>query len=335
MKSILTPALNPLLLPLLRILSDGEFHSGEALAQQFGVSRASVWNALQAAQDHGAVLHKVRGRGYRLPAAPDWLDAGVIECGLGAHARDYHIHVAEYVGSTNAELLRMAVAGAPHRSCLVAEIQHAGRGRRGRAWQSVVGGSLTASILWRFDTGIAALSGLSLAVGVALLRALRQFGADKIQLKWPNDLLWHYRKLAGILIEVQGDVMGPSLAVIGIGINLQLPAAVRAEIDQSVTDLHEVCATPISRNQLLAALLIHLNAVMADFGQSGLLNLRAEWLAAHAYQDKPVRALLANGSDQCGTAVGLSADGALLLQTAGGEQLALNGGEVHLTRRIA
>lgn len=327
--------MNPLLLPLLRILSDGEFHSGEALARTFGVSRASVWNALQAAQDQGAELHKVRGRGYRLPTAPDWLDAGKIEAALGHLAGSYHLHVTDSIDSTNAELMRMAVAGAPHRSCLAAEIQFAGRGRRGRPWQSVVGGSLTTSILWRFETGIAALPGLSLAVGVALLRALRPFGADQIQLKWPNDLLWHYRKLAGILIEVQGDVLGPSLAVIGIGINLQLSSAVRAEIDQAVTDLQEICATPISRNQLLAALLTHLNAVMEDFEQFGLLHLRSEWLAAHAYQNKPVRALFANGSDQCGTAVGLSADGALLLKTAGGAQLALNGGEVHLTRRIA
>lgn len=327
--------MNPLLLPLLRVLSDGEFHSGETLAQRFGVSRASVWNALQAAQDHGTVLHKVRGRGYRLPAAPDWLDAGVIEDALGTHAGRFHIRVAEHLDSTNTELMRAAADDAPHRSCLVAEMQLAGRGRRGRMWQSVLGGSLACSVLWRFDTGIAALSGLSLAVGVALLRALRQFGADAVQLKWPNDLLWQYRKLAGILIEVQGDVMGPSLAVIGIGINLQLPASVRAEIDQSVTDLNEVCGTRIERNQLLAALLIHLDAVMQDFEQSGLTQLRAEWLAAHAYQDKSVRVLLANGSEQLGTAIGLSADGALLLQSADGQQLALNSGEVHLTRRIS
>jgi BirA family biotin operon repressor/biotin-[acetyl-CoA-carboxylase] ligase len=155
-----------------------------------------------------------------------------------------------------------------------------------------------------------------------------------VQLKWPNDLLWHYRKLGGILIEVQGDVMGPSFAVIGIGINLQLSASVRAEIDQSVTDLNEICDTQIDRNLLLAALLIHLDDVMRDFEQSGLAQLRAEWLAAHAYQDKPVRVLMADGNDQLGTAIGVSTGGALLLQTTSGQQLTLNGGEVHLTRRL-
>lgn len=326
--------MNPLLLPLLRVLSDGEFHSGEVLAQRFGVARASVWNALQAAQDQGVVLNKVRGRGYRLPHAPCWLDGGIIEHALGTHAARFHIDVAEYLDSTNTELMRAAVNNAPHRSCLVAEMQLAGRGRRGRVWQSVLGGSLACSVLWRFDTGVGALSGLSLAVGVALLRALHQFGADAVQLKWPNDLLWHYRKLGGILIEVQGDVMGPSFAVIGIGINLQLSASVRAEIDQSVTDLNEICGTQIDRNLLVAALLIHLDDVMRDFEQSGLTQLRAEWLAAHAYQDKPVRVLMADGNDQIGTAIGVSTGGALLLKTTSGQQLTLNGGEVHLTRRL-
>ncbi|MHB1245285.1 MAG: biotin--[acetyl-CoA-carboxylase] ligase [Sulfuriferula sp.] len=327
--------MNPLLLPLLHVLSDGEFHSGEVLAQRFGVSRASVWNALQAAQEQGIVLNKVRGRGYRLPNAPGWLDAAAIKHALGTHAKRFNIQVAEHLDSTNTELMRAAANGAPHRSCLVAEMQLAGRGRRGRVWQSVLGGSLACSVLWRFDAGVAALSGLSLAVGVALLRTLRQFGADTVQLKWPNDLLWHYRKLGGILIEVQGDVMGPSFAVIGIGINLQLSGAVRAEIDQSVTDLNEICGTQIDRNLLLAALLIHLDNVMQDFEQSGLTRLRTEWLAAHAYQDKPVRVLLANGKDQLGTAIGVSADGALLLQTPSGQQLTLNGGEVHLTRCLS
>jgi len=327
--------LNPLLFPLLRVLSDGEFHSGEVLAQRFNVSRASIWNALQVAQDQGMLLNKVRGRGYRLPAAPDWLDTDAIGQALGTRADQFHVRVTEHLDSTNTELMRAAVDGAPHRSCLATEIQLAGRGRRGRVWQSVLGGSLACSVLWRFDTGIAALSGLSLAVGVALLRALRQFGADGVQLKWPNDLLWQYRKLGGILIEVQGDVMGPSFAVIGMGINLQLPVSVRAEIDQSVTDLNEVCGIRVERNRLLAALLIHLDDVMQDFEQSGLTRLRAEWLAAHAFQDKPVRVLLANGNDQLGTVVGVSVDGALLLQSADGKQLALNGGEVHLTRRLS
>lgn len=318
---------------MLRALSDGEFHSGEALAQRFDVSRASVWNALQAAQAAGAVLHKVRGRGYRLSGGASWLDVATLQRLPGVAA--YTLDIVDSIDSTNAELMRRALAGAPHGSCLAAEIQHAGRGRRGRTWHSVPGGSLTFSVLWRFNQGISALSGLSLAVGVALLRSLREFGAAELQLKWPNDVLWQYRKLAGILIEVQGDVMGPSVAIIGIGINLQLPTAVREEIDQSVTDLAEILNDRLDRNALLGSLLRHLGEVMAAFEAHGLHALRDEWLAAHAYHDKLVRVLLANGAELCGKIVELTEDGALVLENADGQRSRVNSGEVHLTRRMA
>ena len=325
--------MHTLLLPLLRTLSDGKFHSGETLAQQFGVSRASVCNALNAASDMGVTLHKIRGRGYRLPIAPDWLDAAQIHLALGANAKHFTIEIVNSIDSTNAALLR-APQDSPHRHCLVAETQLAGRGRRGRVWHSVLGGSLTCSIRWRFNQGMAALAGLSLAVGVTLLRTLRQFGMDEVQLKWPNDVLWQQRKLAGILIEVQGDVTGPSVAIIGIGINLQLPVAVRDSIDQAITDLAEIQGTPVPRNALLAALLNHLNMVMEEFEQHGLANLRHEWQAAHAFANKSVRILMANGSEVNGTAIGLAENGALLLHTTDDKQIAINSGEVHLTRSL-
>ena len=325
--------MHTLLLPLLRTLSDGKFHSGETLAQQFGVSRASICNTLNAASSMGITLHKIRGRGYRLPIAPDWLDAALIKTALGANAANFSIEVVNSIDSTNAALLR-APSDAPHRHCLVAETQHAGRGRRGRVWQSILGGSLTCSIRWRFNQGMAALAGLSLAVGVTLLRTLRQFGIAEAQLKWPNDVLWQHRKLAGILIEVQGDVTGPTVAIIGIGINLLLPSAVRDSIDQSVTDLTEIHGAPIDRNALLAALLSHLHEVMEEFEQHGLSNLRHEWQAAHAFANKPVRVLMANGSEIIGDAIGLADNGALLLHTAEDKQIAVNSGEVHLTRRL-
>lgn len=324
--------MHTLLLPLLRTLSDGKFHSGVTLAQQFGVSRASVCNTLDHASTLGITLHKIRGRGYRMPDVPDWLDAESIKAALGAAADHFSIEVVSSIDSTNAALLR-APADAPHRHCLVAETQLAGRGRRGRVWQSILGGSLTCSIRWRFNQGIAALAGLSLAVGVSLLRTLQQADVPGIQLKWPNDVLWQYRKLAGILIEVQGDVTGPSVAIIGIGINIKLPAAFREQIDQAVTDLSEIQGSPIARNKLLAALLLNLNNVMQEFELSGLNKLREEWQAAHAYSNKPVRVLMANGHDLTGTVTGLGVNGELLLQTADDKQIAVNSGEVFLTRK--
>lgn len=319
------------LIPLLRALSDGRFHSGAQLAEQFGFSRATVCNILKAAAPAGVCLHKIPGRGYRLPIAPDWLAAADIRTWLDKYATEFSVEIVDHIDSTNAELLRTN-SDATHRHCLAAEIQHAGRGRRGRSWHSTLGGSLTCSVRWRFNQGIAALAGLSLAAGIAVVRTLREFDIVGVQLKWPNDVLWQQRKLAGILIEVQGEANGPSVAVIGIGINLSLPAEIRAGIDQSVADLAEITEGPIARNRLLAALLFHLDAVMTEFEQQGLANLSREWLAAHAHTDKPVRIAMANGNELTGRITGLAQNGALLLRTDDDKQIAVNSGEVQLAR---
>lgn len=179
------------LIPLLRALSDGRFHSGAQLAEQFGISRATVCNILKAAEPAGVSLHKIPGRGYRLPIIPDWLAAADIRTWLDKYATEFgtefSVEIVDHIDSTNAELLRTN-SDATHRHCLAAEIQQAGRGRRGRIWHSTLGGSLTCSVRWRFNQGIAALAGLSLAAGIALIRAMREFDIVDVQLKWPNDV---------------------------------------------------------------------------------------------------------------------------------------------------
>lgn len=325
--------MHTLLLPILRSLSDGQFHSGTTLAQQHQVSRATVCNIIAGAADLGITVHKVRGRGYQLASRPDWLNADTIRSTIPTTTSPYRLDVVDSIASTNATLLH-ATDDAPHRHCLVAEQQTAGRGRRGRVWQSILGGSLTCSIRWRFNQGIATLAGLSLAVGVALIRSLQQLGCEGVQLKWPNDVLWQQRKLAGILIEVQGDMNGPSIAIIGIGINMQLPAAARDQIDQAVTDIQEILGTPLSRNALLATLLTQLADVMDEFERNGLHNLRKTWQAAHAYADQPIKIHMSNGQIIQGIAVGLAENGALLLHTDDDKQISVHSGEVHSARRL-
>ena len=138
----------------------------------------------------------------------------------------FQIELADSAVSSNTVLLQRAALGAASGSVLAVEWQSAGRGRLGRVWHSGLGSALTFSLLWRFEFGLSALSGLSLAVGVAMMRALEKIGVSDIGLKWPNDVLTKSGKLAGILIEAQGDMLGPSLVVIGIGMNLRLPQAV-------------------------------------------------------------------------------------------------------------
>ncbi len=318
----------PLTFALLRQLADGEYHSGEVLAGQCGVTRATVHNALQDVDRLGVSLYSVRGRGYRLAQPLQWLDAGAIRSGLGTAANDLHIEILDYAPSSNALLLQRASQGAASGSLLAVEWQSAGRGRRGRTWHAGLGGALTFSLLWRFESGLAALSGLSLAVGVAMMRALHELGVSGAGLKWPNDVLLNGGKLAGILIEAQGDMLGPSAVVIGIGINLHVPETLHARIDQAASDLAFLEALP-DRNIVLAVSLKHLVAVLREFAKHGFVPLREEWESHHVFQRRPVRLLLPDGSQVTGTVAGVTSDGALRLATAQGEQT-FNAGEVSL-----
>ena len=310
---------------LLRLLADGSFHSGAALARALGASPAAIQLALREFEDLGLGLVRVRGRGCRLAEAYEFLDAAAVRAQLGAHAREFHLELLDVCASTNTLLLERAREGAPSGSVLACELQSAGRGRRGNSWQSGLGGSLTFSLLWRFGQGAAGLSGLSLAAGVAVARALDSMGVADVQLKWPNDLLHAGRKLGGILIELQGDAAGPCAAVIGIGLNLRLRAGLRDAITQPVTDLAAIAKQVPPRNRLLAAILIELAQVIEQFAWQGFAPLRQEWMARHAHQGRPVTLALGEGKTVTGRAAGVAEDGALLLQTARGLERYVNG----------
>ncbi len=310
----------PLTFPVLRLLADGEFRSGEEIARELGVSRASISNALKDLDHAGISLYKVRGRGYCLPDAPQWLEVTAIRRALGERAHLLDLEVLDDVDSTNTLLLRKAALGAPSGSCVVAELQTAGRGRRGRQWQTSLGGSLTFSLLWRFSQGAAYLSGLSLAVGVALMRALGDAGVSGAELKWPNDVVHGYRKLAGILIELQGDMLGPSAAVIGVGINVRLAAQTVERIDQAVVDLHTLTGASHDRNRLLAVVLGRLAEVLQEFERGGFASLREEWAGYHAYHGKPVRLIMPAGHHLEGTVLDVADDGALVVRSSEGIQ---------------
>ena len=231
--------MKPLLIPLLRQLADGKFHSGEDLARLFSVSRATIYQVLADAENLGIQIFRVRKRGYRLASSLDLLDAQSIKEQLGASC-PFTIEVLDSTDSTNTLLLEQAHDVNAHGKCIVTELQTKGRGRQGRVWYSGIAGALTFSVLWRFKNGIAALSGLSLAVGLAVTKAFEELGINDIKLKWPNDIQHNGRKLAGILIEVQGEILGQSNAVIGIGLNYRLTPEVLKDIDQAVVDLNSM-----------------------------------------------------------------------------------------------
>jgi len=317
--------------PILHLLADGQFHSGEALAQHFKVTRATIWNAVQHAENLGVEIFSVRGRGYKLPQPIELLDEKLVLAAIGEQRAWFKLEVLDEITSTNTYLMQQK--NAAHATCVVAHVQTHGKGRRGRTWVSQLGASLTFSLLWRFQCGAAALSGLSLAVGVALIRALKNLGVNDAQLKWPNDVLVTEnntpKKLAGILIELQGDLEGPSAAVIGVGFNLNLPDKVLSSIDQSAIDLASVSTSPINQSALLGVLLKHLADVLSGFEQHGFVGLRDEWLSYHAYENKPVRMLLPNGTEVVGLVKSVADDGILLVETALGLQR-FSAGEISL-----
>ncbi len=321
----------------LRRIADGRFHSGEAVARDLGRTRASLSDALKKAPELGVELFSVRGKGYCLAAPIEFLDASLVTSSLGAGSR-IRLQVVDEIASTSTRLLEMAAAGAPSGTCLAAEWQSAGRGRRGRAWVASLGGSLTFSLLWRFERGAGHLGGLSLAVGLAVARALSSSGVARVQVKWPNDVVVDFRKLAGILVETSGEMAGPSVAVVGVGVNFRLADSVVDRIDQPVTDVSRGfagAATPArgsapSRSGLLAALLRELEAVLVRFERDGFAPFRADWLALHAYQGRPVRVLPAGEAPFDATVTDVGADGTLLVTRSGGRLVPLSSAEISL-----
>ena len=332
--------LTPLGFSLLRHLADGEFHSGEALAAKVGLTRARVSQVLKDAEAAGLALERIKGRGYRLTEAPDFLDARKVEARLQTLGAErgapfgVTVEVVDQVDSTSSELLRRAQRRDAHGVALAAEWQTAGRGRRGRTWTAIAGGSLTFSLCWRFEQGAGFLAGLSLAVGVAVVRALEAEGFRDIALKWPNDIIHRHLKVGGILIDLNGDALGPTTTVIGVGLNIRLPPAARSEIPVPVTDLTTVAgkrAPPIDRNRLFARLLAELAGVLDTYATEGFAPFVAEWQRRHAYQGKAVRLLLPDGAAVTGKVAGVDASGALVLAD-GPRRARFLSGEISLRR---
>ncbi|MEQ1814181.1 MAG: biotin--[acetyl-CoA-carboxylase] ligase [Candidatus Nitrotoga sp.] len=331
---------NPLTFTVLRLLVDGKFHSGEILAQRLGVSRASVNNALREVDQLGLVLYSVRGKGYCLPNPPQWLSADIVRHNLRQQtgekiAASMQIEICDNLPSTNTLLLQRAMQGASSGSVIAAEWQDSGRGRLGRKWYSGLGNALTFSLLWRFECGLSGLSGLSLAIGVALVRVLHKCGAYGAQLKWPNDILSKPNdglsktaKLGGVLLEAQGDMLGPSAVVIGIGLNITAPKIFLTQIEQPVIGLADLVEHVPERNFLLAALLAELEEVLQQFATQGFVAFHKEWEKYHALQGQKVTLAMPDGSRVKGIARGVTDDGALILETMRGMQI-INAGEIN------
>ena len=318
--------MSPQLLGVLRLLSNETFLSGEVLARRLNCSRATVNNLIHEAVEEGVLIHAVHGRGYRLASPMSWFDFERLRESMAAWGMAFHGF--EHLASTNTHLLDWALSGAPHRAVVTTEWQSEGRGRRGRTWHASLGSGLMFSLLWRSGRPAAELSGLSLAVGVVLVRTLRAMGLERAMVKWPNDIQVDGAKLAGVLIELAGDMLGPSTAIIGVGVNVQGGNGLSDVTGQPVTDLQRYLG-PVERNNLLIELVAAMDAGLALFEERGFSCFREEWQAYHAHQNMNVLIHSGHGEPIHGRARGVDEQGALLLDTAMGLQR-FHSGEVSL-----
>lgn len=319
---------------LLNLMSDGRFHSGEALGAALGVSRAAVWKVLSPLESQGFPIQRVRGKGYRIPPGAVLLDEHAIRSFLPEHCADYWSwHVYQQIDSTNAEAQRL-MAGQQRPLACVSEQQSAGRGRRGRAWVSPYAQNIYLSITEPFNTGAQGLEGLSLVIGIALAETLQSCGYEDVALKWPNDVLLDGRKLAGILIEIAGDLTSDCVVVIGVGINVLMGKEAGESIDQAWTSLLQSSSRgELNRNRLVAVFAQKVLEAMTLFRAEGFRPFGAAWERHDAWFGQMVD-VVSGAHVISGRHIGVNERGALRLETVDGEVLA-NGGEVSLRKRNA
>lgn len=313
---------------LLQLLSDGENHSGQELANCLGVSRTAIWKQLSKLEALGLELISVSGKGYRLVGGLDLLDPEEISNNLTPETQAglHQLSVLASIDSTNAYLMRQDVAQAV--SACFAEHQTAGRGRRGRQWVSPFAGNIYLSLRFSSNGGLGAFEGVSLATGVVVARALKELGVENVSLKWPNDILIAGKKLGGILIEVVGDPSGVCHLVVGLGLNIKTLKSMTDVIDQPWIALDQVKTLSSTRNGVASCLLNQLVPMLNSYENKGFGEYKGEWENLNAYVDQQVELHVGN-SKVLGLMKGVNASGAILLETSNGIEV-FHGGEVTL-----
>ncbi len=310
---------------LLKTLSDGSSYSGEALGASLGMSRAAISKHIKGIQQWGVDIFRIQGKGYQLARPMNLLD----ESYLKQHVKN-PFHLYPVIDSTNQYLMDRTEQLESGTVCL-AEYQEKGRGRRGRQWYSPFGTNLYLSMYWNLEAGIAGSMGLSLVVGIAVIDALESLGISGVKLKWPNDLYFKDKKLAGILVEMSGQAGGAANLVIGMGMNLSMQSNDSELIDQPWSALSEVIEGKlIDRNQLAVEIIDHWNWVLAEYESKGMSGFVARWNKLDNFIDRPVKLLMGN-KEVHGIDKGIDSRGAIIIETERGIESYI-GGEISLRK---
>jgi len=317
---------------ILDILKDGEFHSGETLGEKVGCSRTAVWKHLQTLEAMGLLIETTKGTGYRIVGGVDLLDGQAITGALAVAAKPHlsNINIFQTIDSTNTYARELAEKNSVSGLVILAEQQTGGRGRRGKSWVSPFAANIYLSIVWDFEQGAEALEGLSLAVGVAVRRALIAHGVQGVKLKWPNDIYVEQKKLGGILLEMIGDPAGHCSVVIGVGLNVSMPVSQASAIDQDWTDVASELQDKLpARNKLAAELISEILPLLSTFQEQGFAAYCDEWQAADAFSGQT--AVISTPKQSiAGIVKGVDINGALRLELDSGNIESFIGGELSL-----
>lgn len=313
---------------LIKQLSPGEFISGQDLSAQLSISRAAISKHIKAIQEMGLDVFSVTGKGYKLAKPLVLLDKAKIVSKLKEHQLCPVVEVHSITDSTNDMLMRRLPNQLISGQACIAEYQSAGRGRRGRQWISPFGSHIYFSMYWKLDQGMSAAMGLNVVAALAINDAINKLFDINVQLKWPNDIYLNGVKLAGILIDLDGQPLEPCHSVIGIGLNLNMPIGSADLVDQPWTDLSKHTTKSINRNSLVAEIIYHLTKRLIEHQDSVKRTFVQEWQALDYYYDKPVK-LISGEKVISGICKGIDDQGALLL-AVGNEIKTMFGGELSL-----
>ena len=317
---------------LIKALASGDFISGQILGEQLGVSRMAISKHINTLSNMGLDVFRITGKGYKLAQPLNLLNQNEIKNTLSQYQKYNDIEVHTMIDSTNDYLMRRLADQNSDElrqgQVCIAEYQHAGRGRRGKQWISPFGSHIYLSMYWQLEQGLSAAMGLSLVTALAVSDAIKKLFDIKVQFKWPNDIYLDGVKMAGILIDLEGQVSGVSHSVIGIGLNLQMPEKSATAIDQPWTDLQSHSAKKIDRNKLCAALINCLIERLNSHQTQGLHAMVDEWHQQDIFFNKSVN-LITGGRVTSGISRGINHQGALMLEVMG-KVKPIYGGEVSL-----
>jgi BirA family biotin operon repressor/biotin-[acetyl-CoA-carboxylase] ligase len=319
---------------ILQILNDGNFHDGTFIGQQLNITRSAVWKLIQQLQAYGLPIQSTKGKGYRLPDPIYLLDAPSIATALPTDLRNKtQLDIFASIDSTNQYLKQHLPLAADKLQVCLAESQTAGKGRTQRPWYSPFAQNIYLSCHYFFQQPMNQLSSLSLVIGLAIVNTLQQFIPEKsLSLKWPNDVILACAKLAGCLVEVQGESHGGYHVIIGVGINVNMHTLPDAQsIDQAWTSLYRYSGQRFNRNAIIAAFLTQLDQYITRFKTHGFADFLTEWQQYDHLAHKQIT--INQGSQQLtGITQGVDNSGALLLQQANGEIIPITYGDASIAK---